>query len=80
MRDLLTKDLGWKIFSVALAIIIWLTVQTIRHEVATGAAPLSATMTRTFEKLPVIVVSAAADVRAVKVNPEFAQITVDGRP
>lgn len=80
MRDLITKDLGWKLFSVALAIIVWLTVQTLRREVATGTAPLSATMTRTFEKLPITVVSAAADVRAVKVNPEFAQVTVSGRP
>jgi YbbR domain-containing protein len=80
MRDLITKDLGWKIFSVALAIIVWLTVQTIRREIVSGTTPLSATMTRTFEKLPIIVVSAAADVRAVKVNPEFAQVTVNGRP
>jgi YbbR domain-containing protein len=80
MRDLLTKDLGWKLFSVALAIAIWLIVQTIRNEVGTGVNPLGAMMTRTFNDLPVLVVSAAANVREFKVKPDAVQVTVSGRP
>jgi YbbR domain-containing protein len=80
VRNLMTRDLGWKLFSVALAIAIWLIVQTMRNEPATGVSPLGAMMTRTFNDLPVLVVSAAADVREFKVNPSIVQVTVSGRP
>ena len=69
MRDLVTKDLGWKLFSLLLAIAIWLTVQTIRSE-----------STRAFANLPVLVVSAAGDVREFKVKPGVVEVTVSGRP
>jgi hypothetical protein len=40
MRDLFTKDLGWKIFSLALAILIWATVKlAIRKEEALPSPP-----------------------------------------
>jgi len=80
MRDLLTKDWGWKLFSVALAIVIWLIVQTIRNEAGTGVNPLGAMMTRTFNDLPVLVVSAAATVREFEVKPKVVQVTVSGGP
>ena len=80
MRDFLTRDLGWKLFSVALAMAIWIIVQTIRNEAATGVNPLGAMMTRTFNDLPVLVVSAAANVHEFKVKPEVVQVTVSGRP
>jgi hypothetical protein len=69
MRDLLTKDFGWKLFSLALAVAIWLIVQTIRNE-----------STRTFPNLPVLAVSASADVREFKINPGTVEVAVSGRP
>src|SRR5690349_9431836 len=82
MRDWVIKDLGWKLFSLALAVVIWLVVQTIRSDspVATAGNPLSAWTTRTFTNLPVLVVSAAADVREFKVNPNTVDVTVSGQP
>jgi len=70
MHDLLTKDLHWKLASLGLALGIWFTV---RHEIA---APEQ----RTFESVPVLIVSGEADVREFKVNPDAVRVIVSGRP
>ena len=80
LRDIVTRDLGWKIVSIALAVAIWLTVHAISEDAARRVNPLSGMMTHAFENVPVLVVSAAADVRQFKVNPGVVQITISGRP
>ena len=79
MRDLLIKDLGWKLFSLLLAAIIWLTVHGIllESELAVTHAPGS---TVTYENLPVLVVAAASDVRYYRVAPATVSVTVSGPP
>ena len=62
MRDWFTKDFGWKLFSLFLAVAIWLTVHKIYEEPGT-ASGLAGGYPVTFANLPVLVVSAAADVR-----------------
>src|SRR5258706_9153886 len=81
MRDWFTKDFGWKLFSVCLALAIWLTVHKIREE----SAPLSAGVSPgpvaiTFTNLPVLIVSAAGDVREFHVTPNAVAVTVSGQP
>jgi YbbR domain-containing protein len=80
LRDIVTKDFGWKILSVALAVAIWLTVHAISEDASRRVNPLSGLMTRTFQDVPVLVVSAAADVRESKVKPGAVQVTVSGKP
>jgi hypothetical protein len=80
LRDIVTKDLGWKIFSVALAVAIWLTVHAISEDASRRVNPLSGLMTQTFQYVPVLVVSAATDVREFKVKPGAVQVTVSGKP
>ena len=80
MRDFLTKDLSWKIFSLALAVVIWFTVRALSRDAITPARPLESWATRTFADASVLVVSAAADVREFKVYPAIVQVTVSGRP
>jgi len=76
-----TKDLRWKLLSLLLAAVIWGAVDNITQS-KSGAVenPLRPWEARTFTETPVLVVSAAADVREFKVQPETVAVTVKGPP
>jgi YbbR domain-containing protein len=77
MRDWVTKDFSWKLFSLFLALAIWLTVHKIYEEPKT-ASRQAVGDTVTFGNLPVRVVSAASDVRDFRVAPLTVKVTVSG--
>jgi YbbR domain-containing protein len=79
MRDWITKDLGWKIFSLLLAVVIWLTIHKIYEEPRVAAASIVGDKV-TYDNLPVLVVSTAADVRDFRVVPGVVSVTVSGPP
>jgi YbbR domain-containing protein len=75
----ITKDLRWKLISLALAGAIWGAVYNITsNKQGAVANPLSPRVERTFTRLPVLVVSSAADVRECKVQPEYVAVTIRG--
>ena len=78
MRDWVTNDLGWKLFSLFLAVAIWLTVHKIYEEPGAASGPAVGD-TVTFGNLPVLVVS-AADVRDFRVAPATVAVKVSGAP
>jgi len=80
MRNFLTRDSGWKLFSLALAVVIWFTVRTLSRDMLTPAKPLESWATRTFSDLSVSPVSTDADVHEFKANPDAVLVTVSGRP
>jgi YbbR domain-containing protein len=75
MRDWLTKDFGWKLFSLFLAVVIWLTVHKIREEPEASAA---SGVGITYGDLPVLVVSATADVHDARIVPGKVDVKVSG--
>ena len=77
MRDWVTKDFGWKLFSLFLAVAIWLTVHKIYEEPG-AASGLVIGNTVTFGNLPVLIVSTAKDVRDFRVAPVTVKVTVSG--
>ncbi|MGA2865077.1 MAG: CdaR family protein [Verrucomicrobiota bacterium] len=81
LRNLIVKDLGLKVFSLVLAILIYCTISfAIRNEVPSLPSLGMASDVRRFHNLPVLVVSSAADVRRFKVTPETVAVTVQGDP
>jgi len=82
MRDWIIKDLGWKLFSLTLAVAIWVTVKTLSGDMPEThpVSPMGVSQSVTFTNLPVLVVSSAADVREFKVKPDAIAVTVRGRP
>jgi len=77
MSDWFTKDIWWKLFSLILGIVLWLTVYKIREEPAVPAAALAG-VPLTYGGLPVLVVSAASDVRDFRVQPGTVTVKVSG--
>ena len=75
MHDWLTKDLGWKIFSLLLAGGVWLAVSQLREGPETSAA---AGIENTYRNLPVHLLSEMADVRNYHIDPDTVVVTVSG--
>jgi len=77
-QDIVTKDLGWKVFSLVLAAVIWFTVRPVGRDAARTGNPLVGSVPRSFTNLPVVIMSSAADVRAFHVNPDVVSVKVSG--
>jgi len=71
VRDLVFKNFGWKLLSVALASAIWLTVKTTSAE--------QGQTERMFMNLPLQIVSGTADVRTYQMEPAKVTVTLKGR-
>jgi YbbR domain-containing protein len=80
LGNLVFKDFWLKLFSFALAVLAWFTVDVSQRNSTSPVASLSLGSSKEliFSKLPVIVMSSAQDVRSVKVDPKEVDVTVRG--
>jgi YbbR domain-containing protein len=79
MRHRITKDFLWKLFSLVLAVVIWLTIhKNLERQGATVAPAAGGELT--YDDLPVLVVSSAANVHDFRVKPATVVVTVSGPP
>jgi YbbR domain-containing protein len=72
-RDILSRNFGWKLLSLALAIAIWVAVKTVSAERGNQSE-------RTFLNVPAQIVSGTADVRTFRIEPNEVRVTVKGLP
>ena len=77
VRDIFTKDLGWKVFSVAVAVVVW---KTISNEAPGDMNTLAGWETEVFTNLPVQVVSADTDVTGYTTDPQEVTVRISARP
>lgn len=73
MRDWLTKDFGWKLFSVFLAIAVWLTI----HNFFQPTISEEANVDITYSDRPVMAVS-VLDGKRVEIVPATVMVKVKG--
>jgi YbbR domain-containing protein len=80
LRKLVLQDLWLKLFSFALAVLIWFTVNFATKSDVSPVASLSLAPReqRTFRELPVLVMCPAADLRGFVVTPKTVEVTVEG--
>jgi len=83
MRDFFTKDVGWKLLSLFLAVGIWLTVHKILTETpipVTGDNTTNSDIATPiiYSNRPIQVVSAAGDVHLYRVAPDEVTVTLTG--
>jgi len=78
LRDLFIKDWGWKLFSLILAVGIWLTVHKIEEPKNSEATAAGNPVT--YHNLTVSIVSRTADVHLYRAIPNTVSVTVSGPP
>ena len=71
LRELVLKNIGWKMLSLGLAVAIWLPIHDAINE--RGGARV-----RTFHDVPAQIVSSTSDVRGFRVDPDKVSVTVQG--
>jgi len=75
MREWIIKDFWWKLFSVLLAVAVWVTIHKYRQD---DLRPGPASVEITYNDVPVAIVSAAGDVHDFRVAPATVSVTVSG--
>ena len=82
LRHIFFHDFWLKLFSLALAVLLWQVVNfAIQKKVSpTAQLNLARTEQRVFPRLPVVIMSSAEDVRSFKVDPKEVDVTVQGEP
>jgi len=76
-RDWITKDLTWKLFSLILAVGLWITIHNLR-ETPEVVTPFATVRTVTFTNLSVLAVSVNADVHSAQVVPNMVAVKLSG--
>ena len=84
-RDWITKDFAWKLFSLVLAVTLWIIVRRSLNEASEsiGATPVSvipftSVGAVTFTNLPVFAVSSDSDVHNAQIIPRIVTLRLSG--
>jgi hypothetical protein len=80
-RDWITRDFGWKLFSLVLAVVVFVAIRRNINEgpsTVTTVMPFATMQTVVFTNLPVYAVSASADVHNAQITPVAVAVQLSG--
>jgi len=83
LRKLILQDVWLKLFSFVLAVLTWITINSMADQkegIATPILPPAPSEQLVLPNLPVVILSSAQDVRSFRVNPKEVEVTVQGDP
>ena len=83
LRNYIVDNFGWKLFSLLLAALTWVTIKTAfqrdeEKQAQSQASPVIATLHRTFSNAPVMLLTAPGSVNRFKVTPSSVSVDVSG--
>jgi YbbR domain-containing protein len=79
LRHFFFRDFWLKLLSLAIAVMIWLTIWfAIRKDVAPGSTLTGPIAEQTYYNVPVRIIFSAADVHNVKVDPIAVEVRIRG--
>lgn len=82
-RNPITNNIGWKLLSLVLAVLMWLTVETEfqrqeKSDLESQQTPVNDNPTKTFPTVPIILLIPASNTNRFQVSPDTAQVRVGG--
>jgi YbbR domain-containing protein len=82
-RNFILHNFGWKLLSLFLAVLTWLTIETefqrqARSNEEKREAPLTTSVRKTFPTIAITLLTAPANTNHFRIYPETAQIDVGG--
>ena len=79
LRDYVLKNFGWKVISLLLAALIWYNIHSsLPNEIQLSRNPVNRAATNEFPRLPITVLTDAADLHGYLVRPNFVKVIVTG--
>jgi YbbR domain-containing protein len=80
-RDYILHNFWWKLLSVLLAALTWLTIETtFEKDRGLRQSPVVTTSTRSFPAIPITVLSSALNTNRYRVTPLYVSVEVSGTP
>ncbi len=79
LKNLIVRDFWLKLFSFALALLIWeLVSPAVRKQMSPTSTLMGTAVEQTFSRIPLEVVASAADVHSFRVTPSEVEVTLRG--
>jgi YbbR domain-containing protein len=79
LRDIVVHNFWWKLLSLLLAALTWLTIETaLRREQMLRQTPVIGSFSRTFPSIPITLLTASTNANHFRIDPSTVSVDVSG--